>query len=220
MAAFQNDSHYVLELAYRTQLNMLQLQNIEYSKRLEENPNDQETTANILLNRRKIREIQNEMAIREYTVLEYCNGTQLINSFLGLLVLPSAAYYQILKDNYRNISDYRTHLPTLSHYTDNPDREIFYHECYTRSGRKCNVNIFFVLSHLRNAISHDRISIFPMSNHANEEVTDVVFTDKDIYNGNPEAVIFYLKIRTQVLPRIISEMFNFFKFVADNHPIE
>ena len=216
MAAFQNDSHYALELAYRSQLNMLILLQHKYiitgvTQKVEEI-------------QREITTLQERMENQGYMQLPFCNGTQMINSLLGVLVIPKEEFFQQMW-RYNKISDWTTNLPTLYHYICSRNPNVFHNEYsyynrrYDRYEHERNT-IQNVLRHMRNAICHDKLSVHPLSDEQNREVTHIIFRDFDEQHSTLQECTeeFYLKIEIEDLFVILSELVSFYERIAQDHP--
>lgn len=139
MSGYKNPN-FVKEFAYRTKVNYYLLKqhisspNLAYSQPLEKVIQDMESNG-------------------FDTSMKY-EVTLMINSMIGLLILPEQAYF----DDNRNVLDY-SRLSVLKKYVDDTDN-------YSNTYREKFMNEDMPLSiirHMRNAISHDNIMIIPES---------------------------------------------------------
>ena len=69
-----------------------------------------------------------------------------------------------------------------------------------------------VLRHLRNAVCHDKLSIYPLSDELNREVTHLIFRDT---KNNTED--FYMKIEANDLFYILSELVSFYEKISEDN---
>ena len=135
----------------------------------------------------------------ELRQIPYCVGTQLMNSFLGLIVIPEQQEYYFL--------DKRTSwtgLEVLRKYVFN-EKGIYentYRDKYDQPERKTPAN---VIRHMRNAISHKRLNIIPLASANQEMVTHIKFCDND---KDHRSYRFVLQIDIEDVEKIIFEKSN------------
>ena len=155
MSNFKDDD-YVKEFICRTQMNYFRIQNlVGQNKEIE------------------ISYLKEIMSANEFEYQNYYEVTQLINSFLGLLVFPKEKYFNFLSNRKNNFSN----VPTLKRLTDkthNKDYISTYREI------RCERN---VIKHLRNAVCHDHLMIHPLTHSTSTEITAIQFEDENIKEG-------------------------------------
>ncbi len=198
MSAFKNPN-FTIEFSLRTQLNYCQMLLMEYK-----------ATGNkekIIETNNRINKIKNEMEKRNFTKLDFCCGTQLMNSVLGLLVIPQQALFANM-DDYTNPSEWSKDFPTLTKYVFSNNREVYNNTYFHRRDRnfypyECD-SPRNVLTHMRNAVSHKKIMFYPESSENQEQVTSIVF--KDEYKEQ----YFSLKIDKEDLENVLFEISNYF----------
>ena len=115
--------------------------------------------------------------------------TQLINSFLGLIVFPQQA------DFFKKITCPKSLLTKI----EAGIKENSY------TNRRAEVNFANILYHLRNALAHKHIQAkYFEDKEENAEITELTFNDKRHYNGKKE--IFEIDISMAVLEELVSEI--------------
>lgn len=120
------------------------------------------------------KEITKELIQRTLCNLDKYNGdyevTQLINSMLGLLVIPKETHFRNLQDSFVSSSLLSTIINSVeSNYRTNNDILE-------------KVNLRTIVRHLRNALSHGRIEILANRDTSISEprmIENITFTDED-----------------------------------------
>ena len=118
-----------------------------------------------------------EMKKRGYVIDEYFEVTQLINSLIGLLVIPQQEYFQAFRgvDNFDDFPILRQCLKAQGHVFSY--YEYRQHNKQFVSEKRTPPN---VLRHMRNAIAHNRIMLEPESaDHSS--ITHIIFNDACYY---------------------------------------
>lgn len=169
MSGISSKPNFVEEFAYRTKINyyygLLRIADQEQKELINE----------------KIERIKNEMKEKQYAYNDsFFEITQLINSLIGLLILPQQENYNRIR-NFRNLNGF----PTLKKYFEQTDEDI-YINTYKESVREINwddnpneTKLSDFLRHLRNAISHRRVMIHPENcNVTGDKITHVIFEDE------------------------------------------
>lgn len=63
---------------------------------------------------------------------------------------------------------------------------------------------------MRNAISHEKLGVFPISSpDTNRVITDIVFDDDKISENSDEKMSFHLKIQIEDIEDIVMEISNY-----------
>lgn len=142
----------------------------------------------------KISYLKKVMFANEFEYQKCYEVTQLINSFLGLLVFPKEKYFNFLS---RKNNDF-THTPTLKKLTNktyNKNYESTYKE------NNCERN---VIRHLRNAVCHRRLTIYPLTHNKSTEIQKIKFEDISTQKGYEGK--FSLIINIDDLEKIVLEL--------------
>lgn len=203
MAAFKDEENFSIEFALRTFINCYRIYELNKESFEEHEINELEKT---------FENVCRKIEVNDYLDLSSCFGTQLMNSILGLLIFPEQQFYNtITKSNNPNV--WHNLFPTLSNYIFANDFEVFEFKCYTWSkqekcAKKEEINIRAVLKHMRNSVSHKKISLIPKGIIATRQVKNIVFTD-DSKIGDKYSR-FMLKISKNDLLPILLEIFNYF----------
>lgn len=176
MSNFKDDD-YVKEFICRTQINYFMIQNLI--------GHDKET---------EIIHLKEIMANNEFAYQKCYEVTQLINSFLGLLVFPKEKYFNFLSNRKNNFSN----VPTLKRLTDKTYNKVY---ISTYRETRCERN---VIKHLRNAVCHDRLMIHPLTHNASTEIKAIQFEDEDIREDHKGK--FSLIINIDDLEKILLEL--------------
>lgn len=140
------------------------------------------------------KEADSGMDGKDATVFEV---TQLINSMIGLVTFPKEAFYDKALDrgNGQSASEYLNEL--ICNIKKNPV-DFEYQNTYLcklgeikDSGKKRNsysrnryekLNVLNFIRHFRNALSHERLSVYPYNSKDTEEIKGFIFEDeRDIY---------------------------------------
>ena len=199
--AFSDINQFATEFAIRTQLN--------YYNLLRQETTEPEKIAEI---GEKVAALHAIMREKGYVDIEFCCGTQLMNSVLGLLVFPEQQLYHKIS-KYSDRKKWEIDFPMLSRYvfSNDPNRfESTY--TYNKYGAKCPESItpLNVLKHMRNAVSHKKITLFPVQADGGgtlNQVTHIVF--KDFSDDNPEQY-FFLKIPRDDFESVMLEISSYF----------
>ncbi len=206
MAAFSSPNQFPKELAIRTQLNYFNL------LLLEENDPERQVIV-----RRKIDDLHNRMMEQGFAAVDICCGTQLINSVLGLLVFPEQQFYNDLSTYYTR-SKWNRDFRCLSQYLfcGDSNRFVFHYtfnnKCPSRPKKPEKITPKNILRHMRNAVSHKKISLYPIQdNHEGniDEVTDIVFEDYPEVDESDES-LFMLKLRKDDFETVLLEIASYF----------
>ena len=205
MAAFSEENNFASEFALRTLLNCYQIYTCDRSVLTE-------------LEGRKLTDAYNKVIEKiqynDYANLTSCFGTQLMNSLLGLLVFPQQQFWnEITKSKSEYV--WQRILPTLAKYVFSNIEEVFCFNCFywsKKEGRfiKEDPSVNNILRHMRNSVSHKRLSIYPQGISQTNEVKHIVFEDNNIIDDKINSV-FKLKIdKNDLLPMLleISEYFT------------
>lgn len=173
MGGFQ-DGKFVSEFACRTKLN--------YLKQKMANEDNELEKADI---KRQIVALEQKMVERDFNISKYYEVTDLLNSMLGLLIFPEQNAY----DNMSNREgEMRNRLPNLYRVISTQGN---YFNSYERERRNPK-GPRYVLKHMRNAASHDRVMILPKSKKTisgENKITSIEFYDQDYNNADWKAKI-------------------------------
>lgn len=176
MSNFKDDD-YVKEFICRTQMNYFMIQKLAGHNKNKE-----------------ISCLKGIMFANEFECQKCYEVTQLINSFLGLLVFPKEKYFNFLscKEN-----DF-THVPILKNLV-NKTYDEFYNNTYKEN--ICERN---VIRHLRNAVCHRRLTIYPLTHSKSAEIQKIKFEDVSTQKGYEGE--FSLIINIDDLEKIVLEL--------------
>ena len=145
--AFKRESEFAAEFALRTQLNFLTL--------LEKEQIDRGDESGLVETRAQLSDIKRKMNVLNYVEVDYCLGTQLMNSLLGLLVIPQQQFF----DDFESLKSWKD-LPTLKQYIKEAKDQ--YKNTYLNSNnvpeRKHNYP-GPILRHMRNAAAHKKFDM-------------------------------------------------------------
>lgn len=152
-----NNPRYVQEFAYRTMLNYYK--GIKTFGKTEE---QEEACKQIYL-------IENEMSRKQYEIEPYYEFTSIINSLVGLLVFPEQNAFNYLSKQ----EILATIFPTLNKYVTDSDF------INTYCGDKGRNTPYAIILHMKNALSHNRVMIFPENVHfdGKDQIESIVFQD-------------------------------------------
>lgn len=155
-----------------------------------ENPNDQHkyvfekefakrTLANLRFIDDEVKR-RREQGIDDRDIHDVFEVTQLINSFVGLIILPKESFYQRLQYYNRFLSNKANRL--LNNLSNDLTK---YKSTYTyeHDGRIFNERLSpkTLSRHFRNAIAHNNLEILPVDYTSEGKVTGFVFKDKNNY---------------------------------------
>ena len=176
MAAFVDVSQFATEFSIRTLLNYYQICLLNVSTQDERRSLEE-----------RIDNLHAVMRDKQYTVLDHCWGTQLINSVLGLLVFPYEQNKNCIS-NYTEQSKWSVDFPVLSRYIFCNDPTVF-KSTYMYEDKKTGIYKLqqksprYILKHMRNAVGHKNVRMYPVqernANGGVEQVTHIVFEDKN-----------------------------------------
>lgn len=131
---------------------------------------------------------QKENGIKEGEISVF-EATQLINSFVGFLIFPKQRYFYNLDSNVEFRLE-RT-VGIFEKIRNNP-QEYQYSSTYWKFDtnlRNYDMNEYEELTaknlilHLRNAIGHERLSVFPVNSATTEKIEGFTFKDQKKYAG-------------------------------------
>jgi len=107
--------------------------------------------------------------------------TQLLNSFIGLLVIPREKFlkYGNLWMPPRFVTKEAQDLLRELNAEKNKPSKRFYTTYKNKNGNLEQLNPWTISRHLRNAISHDSLDIQPQTVKEGDSITGFVFKDKD-----------------------------------------
>ncbi len=196
MGAFTNPL-FMNEFAMRTKMNYYQLrlrQELSYDEREHVE--------------QEIESLVRQMERRKYTVDDFYEVTQLVNSMIGLLVFPEQSAYYFLPEEEEEIHRY---FPILSKYING--KKGYYSNTYYE-GKKTDLHLERngpknIIRHLRNAAAHKEIGIFPENGTLTSGETIIQsITFKDRKKSNPE-YLFELRIDVTDLEELLMEICNY-----------
>ncbi len=158
MSAFKYPN-FIKEFAYRTMANYYLLRDC-----------DDETKLKITAKSRELKETIREMKMEDFESSLRYEVTSLINSLVGLLIFPQQMYYEKMSKhcNWDTLVELKRCVD--SSY-DTP--KMRYVNSYEEECAPFNI-----LRHMRNAIAHDRIQLYPLAYH-NDQLTHIIFKDKE-----------------------------------------
>lgn len=172
------DEEFVPEFVYRTQINYYQGLLLELNSKKAKGKNDEEK---IFKATKRLNHLKLFSKIKQYdSESNFFEITQLINSLMGLLVFPEQAYFKYINDRCK---DFKKIMPTLAKYIYSENKENFFNTYrYTKEKEnwednpKEKINAKNILRHLRNAVAHEKISIYPVNNGG--IITHIKFKDE------------------------------------------
>lgn len=197
---------------------------------------------------RQIQPKLEEMQHENIAFPNICEGTQLLNSFETMLILP----YQLVNNKFEknknsfHLYDYseeqwQDKFPVLKKYifceTDYKysSRYFYLNDKIGKVEQEYPYNPIYVIRHLRNSFSHDRIGIEPINQ--GKEIESLRFTDKEDkdlyknkiaqeylsdflkhfpkYNGKGYKNSFRLTIKYEDLEKILNEIYTFLNGILE-----
>lgn len=153
------DVKFVKEFTYRTLLN-------HYRRKLNYT-NSEDEKKNII---KIIEHYEKEMIKNNYVIQEYYEVTDILNSLIGLLILPEQNVFEKIskkeKDTERLFSDL---------YSCTKDNT--YINSY--DGKKGKDSPFAIFLHIKNSLSHNRIMMHPVNSNSDQksEIKAIIFQD-------------------------------------------
>lgn len=208
VSAFREGNNFATEFALRTLVNCYRLYEIDRGH-FEENE-----IAQIEHTYDKVRD---KIQHYQYNELDVCFGTQLMNSILGLLVFPQQQFWNEVTKSKSETVWYNL-FPTLARYVFSTNSEIFEFDYSSWSNKRgCYIKeektVHNILRHMKNSVSHKRISLYPQGVTTTNEVESIVFEDQKDENGVES--IFKLKIEKNDLLPILLEISEYFINIDD-----
>ncbi len=208
MGAFRESNNFAIEFALRTQINYFQLLYLEHK--------NTDNTSERLQIEGKLRELHTKMEHFGFLDVDLCCGTQLMNSVIGLLLIPQQEFFdEIVNDD--SYQTWESHFPNLAKYVFSNNSRKFENTYFLKENgiyfdvpEPCNPQN--VLRHMRNSLSHKRILFFPKNARNNAQVSSIVFKDityKNSKTGTPYQQ-FKLQIDKDDLETILFEISNYF----------
>ncbi|MBR5202575.1 MAG: hypothetical protein IKW45_04860 [Clostridia bacterium] len=203
MSAFREGNNFATEFALRTLVNCYRIYEFDRDNFSERERRKIESTYD---------KVRDKVQQNNYTELEVCFGTQLMNSILGLLVFPQQQFWDEITKSKSETVWYNL-LPSLAKYvfSDNPDIFKFDYSYWSKK-RECYVKedktVSDILRHMKNSVSHKRISLYPQGVTTTNEVEFIVFEDQKDDNGIKS--VFKLKIEKDDLLPILLEISEYF----------
>lgn len=195
MGAFRNPN-FIAEFTYRTKWNyytMRILQERDAKKRREYE--------------KELLRLEEEMRKRQYVIEDFYDVTQLLNSMIGLLIFPEQVAYDSLS---KKEEDLEEQFPVLF---ECKSAEGAYSSNYVylsgdQKGVPENDSPQNMLRHLRNAASHEQLSIFPENgrlSNGNEVIEAIVFQDEK-RSGKYGDMKFQLRVPVGLLEPLLMEI--------------
>ncbi len=178
-----NDPEYVKEFICRTQMNYFMIQEFTGKSKQKE-----------------IENLISYMHQHDYKVELPYEVTQLINCFLGMLVFPKEEYFNKLSWQRGNFNT----VPSLGEYVKKlkATKDVDYKNTY-----KENLCEQKIIIHMRNAVCHDRLSIYPLSRSEPVEISHICFKDKDD-KGHTFSLVLPIDLLEEVLLQLNAYLLN------------
>ena len=154
---------------------------------------------------------------KDYEIQDAFEVTQLINSFVGLLIIPRQMCFKFLPDNAKfpeGSEDEKLfdRIRTDSTLCEDTYKKQVYDpvkRTYIKTDEIEEVTPKILALRLRNAVSHDHLIIQPLSPGKNGIITGIEFSDKPTRNREAKREYFRLLLtieETEVLVRALSEL--------------
>lgn len=105
--------------------------------------------------------------------------TQLINSFVGLLIFPKESYYRNVRYNDRFISNEANEIINQLNNSTNKFRCSYQYIDGRGENRRERLSPKTLARHFRNAVAHNHLSILPKSLNKDSVISGVEFSDND-----------------------------------------
>lgn len=154
-----SDPNKVYEIAYRTKINYYR--GIMWNEEL---PEEERSRAKV-----EIEFIYNEMKRKNYTRESFYHITALLNSLVGLLVLPEQFVFDNISNNENDLSIILPHLEKCAKRND-------FVNTYNGEKKKSPKKL---IQHIKNSLSHDRVMIIPESKKDGDitSIDSIIFQD-------------------------------------------
>jgi hypothetical protein len=172
MSCFKNP-RFAKELAYRTMVNYYLLRDYPFKNNTEFSP--------------ELQRLIGKMKEENFDITMKYEVTLLLNSLVGLLIIPQQEYYK----ESENSTDFWK-LPTLKKCTEDKSYINTYEE-----NKDSPAN---VIRHMKNAVSHKRLMIIPETAN-NKDITHIRFSDRA-----PGGCRFELRIGVEQLESVLMEI--------------
>ena len=201
MGVFRNPN-FIAEFTYRTKWNYYQLRMLQETDKVELDRIQNE-----------LDELKTEMKSRNYVLDDFYEITQLINSLVGLLVFPEQVGYDYISNNPEELDEL---FPTLAKCVN--DSESFYcnyvYKDRKNYGKPEELSPKNVIRHMRNAVSHNRLGIYPVNGRletGERIIKGITFKDYDeLKEGKivKKQMHFKLYVSVDDLEKLIMEICN------------
>lgn len=173
------DEKFVPEFVYRTQVNYYKALQMKLNS--EEGKEEQKRKISV-----RLCHLERFAKSMEYSESDFYEVTQLINSLIGLLIFPEQAYFDNMSEDINDLK----RLPKLGSYiSDGRGKNFFNTYKSSKNAPLWEDNPSEgdtprnIIRHLRNAVAHGNVSIFPIN--CTGEITHVDFKDEQIWKRNP-----------------------------------
>lgn len=188
------ESDYVAEFVYRTKYNYFLVK-------------EKTEVANIDEIEEQKNQLKETMKIKHFnTDDEAYEITQLLNSMIGLLILPQQRFF----DSLRSVKDY-SKLPKLQKYVENKAQMESEYEYFNKNNEIDTPAD--IIRHLRNAIAHKRLSIHPQPHCGQMQIRVIVFEDA-LDKHSP--VNFRIAFKAEDLEMLLFEISDFLTGLEPN----
>ena len=141
------------------------------------------TLANLEFIENRVRE-EREAGLKDNEITDAFEVTQLLNSFIGLLVIPRARCFEFMDDNISFPKDSEAYtifnkvISDPTRFKDTYHERVLKNEKWSKTDRLEKITPKTLVLRLRNAVSHDRLTIHPTSLRNNNVITVIEFSDK------------------------------------------
>lgn len=166
------DEKFVPEFVYRTQVNYYKALQMKLNS--EEGKEEQKRKISV-----RLCHLERFAKSMEYSESDFYEVTQLINSLIGLLIFPEQAYFDNMSEDINDLKKF----PKLGNYiSDGRGKNFFNTYKSSKNAPLWEDNPSEgdtprnIIRHLRNAVAHGNVSIFPIN--CTGEITHVDFKDE------------------------------------------
>lgn len=122
-------------------------------------------------------EKRHEQGLSDQDIHDIFEVTQLINSFVGLLIIPKEVYYRDIKYNASFESVQANELMDALSKDESKYKSSYSYQDSFGYYHTEPLNAKSLARHFRNAVAHDRLTILPKDFNGNGSISGIVFED-------------------------------------------
>lgn len=174
---------YILEYGYKynnqdDEVMMVAESSVGYNTNSFEREFAKRTLANLKFIEREVERLH-EQGVEDKDISHVFEVTQLINSFVGLLIFPKESYYMNVRYYDKFISDEANDIIRELNRNPNKFRSSYQYTDKRGDNQRERLSAKTLARHFRNAVAHNHLSILPKSLNNDSIITGVEFSDND-----------------------------------------